>query len=78
MLQQQYQDSVNQRESLKQRKVQTALRLERAAVLITALSDEKVCVYSYSDYVWRIHISVCCFKLFVMTMSICYHQHRMM
>lgn len=36
-----YEDSVNQREELKQRKVLTGLRLKRAAVLITALSDEK-------------------------------------
>ena len=34
---------MNQRESLKQRKVTTGLRLERASVLITALSGEKVC-----------------------------------
>ena len=43
VLQQQYQDSVAQREGLKERKKLTALRLERASVLITALSDEKVC-----------------------------------
>ncbi len=43
MLQQQYQDSVNQREGLKERKVLTGLRLQRASVLIAALSDEKVC-----------------------------------
>ena len=42
MLQQQYQESVNQREGLKERKVLTALRLQRASVLIAALSDEKV------------------------------------
>ena len=42
MLQQQYQDSVEQREALKERKTLTALRLDRAAVLIGALSDEKV------------------------------------
>ncbi|CAH1791320.1 unnamed protein product [Owenia fusiformis] len=42
LLQQQYQDSVNQRESLKERKKLTGMRLERASVLITALSDEKV------------------------------------
>ena len=42
MLQQQYQDSVSQREGLKERKSLTALRLTRASVLITALSDEKV------------------------------------
>ncbi|XP_074663059.1 dynein axonemal heavy chain 6-like [Tubulanus polymorphus] len=41
MLQQQYQDSVNQREALKERKVITALRLQRASILITALSGEK-------------------------------------
>ncbi len=44
MLQQQYQDSVNQREALKERKKLTALRLQRASVLITALSDEKVMI----------------------------------
>ena len=42
MLQQQYQDSVNQRESLKERKHLTGLRLQRASVLIEALVDEKV------------------------------------
>lgn len=42
MLQQQYIDSVNQRESLKEHKVLTALRLERASILIEALSNEKV------------------------------------
>ncbi|XP_064622088.1 dynein axonemal heavy chain 6-like isoform X2 [Lineus longissimus] len=41
MLQGQYQDSVNQREELKQRKVLTAVRLERASLLIEALSGEK-------------------------------------
>ncbi|KAK3576323.1 hypothetical protein CHS0354_039732 [Potamilus streckersoni] len=41
-LQQQYQDSVNQREALKQYKITTELRLKRAAVLISALADEKV------------------------------------
>ncbi|ELU16870.1 hypothetical protein CAPTEDRAFT_116653 [Capitella teleta] len=41
-LQQQYQDSVDQRESLKQRKVTTGVRLERASVLIAALSNEEV------------------------------------
>ena len=42
MLQQQYQDSVNQREELKDRKERTKLRLEMAALLIAALSGEKV------------------------------------
>ena len=42
MLQQQYTDSVNQRESLKERKVLTGVRLKRASVLIAALSDERV------------------------------------
>ncbi|XP_023930267.1 dynein heavy chain 6, axonemal [Lingula anatina] len=42
LLQQQYQDSVNQRESLKERKKTTALRIQRASVLISALADEKV------------------------------------
>ncbi|KAK2187819.1 hypothetical protein NP493_153g03014 [Ridgeia piscesae] len=42
MLQQQYVDSVNQRESLKEHKALTALRLERASILIEALSNEKV------------------------------------
>ncbi|XP_069117336.1 dynein axonemal heavy chain 6-like isoform X3 [Argopecten irradians] len=40
-LEQQYKDSVDQRESLKQRKVTTALRLQRASILIDALIDEK-------------------------------------
>ncbi|OWF46435.1 Dynein heavy chain 6, axonemal [Mizuhopecten yessoensis] len=40
-LEQQYKDSVDQRESLKQRKVTTALRLQRASILIDALVDEK-------------------------------------
>ena len=42
LLQQQYDDSVAQRESLRERKVLTTLRLKRASVLITALADEKV------------------------------------
>ncbi|XP_041352994.1 dynein heavy chain 6, axonemal-like isoform X2 [Gigantopelta aegis] len=42
LIQQQYQDSVNQREGLKERKKITALRLQRASVLISALADEKV------------------------------------
>ena len=42
MLEERYQESVNQRESLKEKRKVTALRLERASVLITALSDEKV------------------------------------
>ncbi|XP_071080158.1 dynein axonemal heavy chain 6-like [Haliotis cracherodii] len=42
MIQQQYQDSVNQREALKERKKTTALRLQRASVLVSALADEKV------------------------------------
>ncbi|KAK7488391.1 hypothetical protein BaRGS_00020365, partial [Batillaria attramentaria] len=42
LIQKQYQDSVNQREALKTRKVVTALRLQRASVLISALEDEKV------------------------------------
>ena len=42
MLSQQYEDSVNQREALKERKKTTALRLQRASVLIEALSGEKV------------------------------------
>jgi hypothetical protein len=33
---------VNQREALKERQITTGLRLERAAVLIGALVDEKV------------------------------------
>ncbi|KAL3873017.1 hypothetical protein ACJMK2_036179 [Sinanodonta woodiana] len=41
-LQQQYQDSVNQREALKQYKKTTELRLKTAAILISALADEKV------------------------------------
>ena len=41
-LQQQYTDSVNQREGLKERQELTKLRLQRASVLIGALSDEKV------------------------------------
>ena len=41
-LQQQYTDSVNQREHLKEKKRLTGIRLERAAVLIAALSNEKV------------------------------------
>jgi len=42
LIQNQYQDSVNQRETLKERKKTTALRLERASVLTNALADEKV------------------------------------
>eukprot|EP00058_Branchiostoma_floridae_P021107 XP_002606597.1 hypothetical protein BRAFLDRAFT_120109 [Branchiostoma floridae] len=42
ILQQQYQDSVNQRESLRERKVLTTKRLERASILTTALADERV------------------------------------
>ncbi|XP_071789676.1 dynein axonemal heavy chain 6-like isoform X2 [Asterias amurensis] len=42
MLQHQYDDSVAQRESLRERKVLTTLRLKRASVLITALADEKI------------------------------------
>ena len=42
MLQDRYTDSVNQRESLKQEMITTKLRLERAAVLIDALANEKV------------------------------------
>lgn len=41
-LQQQYTDSVNQREGLKERKELTKIRLQRASVLIGALTDEKV------------------------------------
>jgi dynein heavy chain len=48
MLQGQYQDSVNQREELKQRNVLTAIRLDRASLLIGALSGEKVSgIYSW-------------------------------
>ncbi|XP_070181014.1 dynein axonemal heavy chain 6-like [Littorina saxatilis] len=42
LIQKQYQDSVNQREALQQRQVTTGLRLQRAAVLISALEDEEV------------------------------------
>ena len=42
MLQQQYDDNVAQRESLRERKALTTLRLKRASVLITALAGEKV------------------------------------
>ncbi|XP_052105827.1 dynein axonemal heavy chain 6-like isoform X2 [Mytilus californianus] len=42
MLQDRYTESVNQRESLKQEKITTGLRLQRAAVLIDALANEKV------------------------------------
>ncbi|XP_071833092.1 dynein axonemal heavy chain 6-like isoform X4 [Apostichopus japonicus] len=42
VLQEQYDDSVAQRESLRERKVTTQLRLQRASILITALADEKV------------------------------------
>jgi len=41
MLQEHYRESVEQREALKQRKVLTTVRLQRAAILIAALSDEK-------------------------------------
>lgn len=41
-LQQQYKDSVNQRESLKQHRITTGLRLKRASILIDALGGEKV------------------------------------
>ncbi|XP_022090728.1 dynein heavy chain 6, axonemal-like isoform X2 [Acanthaster planci] len=42
LLQQQYDDSVAQRESLRERKALTTLRLKRASVLITALAGEKI------------------------------------
>ncbi|XP_067943512.1 dynein axonemal heavy chain 6-like [Watersipora subatra] len=42
LIQNQYQDSVNQREMLKERKKTTALRLDRASVLTNALADEKI------------------------------------
>lgn len=42
MLQDRYTESVNQRESLKQEMITTGLRLQRAAVLIDALANEKV------------------------------------
>ncbi|XP_038073413.1 dynein heavy chain 6, axonemal-like isoform X3 [Patiria miniata] len=42
MLQQQYDDSVAQRESLRERKALTTLRLKRASVLIMALAGEKI------------------------------------
>lgn len=45
MLQDRYTESVNQRESLKQEKITTGLRLQRAAVLIDALANEKVILY---------------------------------
>ena len=41
-LQQQYQDSVDQREDLKRRKERTKMRLQMASLLIQALSGEKV------------------------------------
>ena len=47
MLQQQYQDSVDQRESLIKKMELTGLRLERASVLIEALVDEKVGKLAY-------------------------------
>ena len=47
VLQQQYDDSVHQRESLRERKVLTTLRLKRASVLIAALADEEVCKKNY-------------------------------
>ena len=42
VLQKQYDDSVAQRESLRERKVLTTLRLKRASVLMSALAEEKV------------------------------------
>ncbi|ESO83512.1 hypothetical protein LOTGIDRAFT_133247 [Lottia gigantea] len=42
MIERQYQDSVNQREGLKERKKTTGLRLQRASLLIKALDGEKV------------------------------------
>ena len=43
-LTQKYKESVDQRESLKEHKKLTELRLQRANVLIGALADEKVCI----------------------------------
>ncbi|CAG5136729.1 unnamed protein product, partial [Candidula unifasciata] len=42
MIEQQYEDSVTQREALKERQKITGLRLERASILISALADEEV------------------------------------
>ena len=42
MIEQQCQESVNQRDALKERQEVTALRLDRAGVLIEALADEEV------------------------------------
>nr|KAI8735296.1 dynein heavy chain 6; axonemal-like [Biomphalaria glabrata] len=42
MIQQQYQESVDQREALKERRRVTGIRLERASILISALADEEV------------------------------------
>lgn len=58
MLQNQYQDSVNQQESLKERKKTTALRLERASVLIHALADEKV-RFDTQAFTHRIFLVLC-------------------
>lgn len=41
-MQEQYDKSVEQREGLKDKKVLTALRLQRAAILDSALAEEKV------------------------------------
>ena len=54
MLQHQYDDSVAQRESLRERKVLTTLRLKRASVLITALADEKVIKTFYNKVTFYI------------------------
>ncbi|CAL1542606.1 unnamed protein product [Lymnaea stagnalis] len=42
VIQQQYQESVDQREALKERRRVTGLRLDRASILISALADEEV------------------------------------
>ncbi|XP_059157269.1 dynein axonemal heavy chain 6-like [Physella acuta] len=42
MIQLQYQDSVDQREALKERQRITGLRIERASILVSALADEEV------------------------------------